>query len=90
MTPSDRVIVPNGVMARQVGDQTVILDLGSGIYFGLDGPGTRIWTLLESGLTLAEACVAMADSYDAPLEVIEADLFDLVRNLAARNLVRIA
>jgi len=39
----DRVTVPPHVIARRVGEDTVILDLASGTYFGLDPVGARIW-----------------------------------------------
>ena len=87
MRLTDRVTVPASVMARQVGEQTVILDLASGVYFGLDAVGTRIWGLLEGGRSLDEVCIAMLDVYDAPRDVIERDLLELVRNLADKKLV---
>ena len=87
MKLSDRVTVPESVMARQVGEQTVILDLASGVYFGLDAVGTRIWSLLEEGRSLEEVCAAMGDAYDAPRDEIEHDLLELVGNLADKKLV---
>ncbi len=87
MKLSDRITVPGNVMARQVGEQTVILDLASGIYFGLDAVGTRIWSLIEEGRSLEEICAALADAYDAPRDEIERDLLDLVGNLAGKKLV---
>ena len=39
MKLSDKVGIPPQVMARTVGDETVILDLASGTYFGLDPVG---------------------------------------------------
>lgn len=90
MTLTDRVIVAQGVMARQVGDQTVILDLASGVYFGLDDVGTRVWTLLVQGLPLDRICEALAQVYDAPHQVIAADLLELLDKLAERKLIHVA
>ncbi len=88
MTLADRVSIPDGVMAREVGEQTVILDLASGMYFGLDEVGTYAWRLLEQGRTLEEVCVAMASAYEASRDEIERDLLELVGQLEGRNLVR--
>jgi hypothetical protein len=88
VTLADRVTVPDGVMARQVGEQTVILDLASGTYFGLDEVGTHAWRLLEQGRSLEEVCAAIEAAYDAPRAEIERDLLELVAELEARNLVR--
>jgi len=49
MNLSDKVTIPAQVMARTVGDETVILDLASGTYYGLDPVGARIWQLMSEG-----------------------------------------
>jgi hypothetical protein len=36
-------------MARTVGDETVILDLANGTYYGLDPVGARMWQLMSEG-----------------------------------------
>ena len=43
--------IPSTVMTRTIGDETVILDLAGGTYFGLDPVGARIWQLIEEGNT---------------------------------------
>ena len=87
MKLSDRVRVPQEVLARQVGKETVMLDLAKGAYFGLDPVGARIWQLLTEGKTLAEVCDAIAEEYDAPRDAIERDLLALVDDLKAQGLI---
>ena len=87
MEANDRVVVSADVMARQLGDDCVMLDLASGTYFGLDPVGARVWQLLQGGKSLAEVCDALAVEYDAAEEVIRADVFRLVEELAANGLV---
>ena len=41
VTPSEDVVW------RNLQGESVLLDLKSGVYFGLDTVGTRIWTLLQ-------------------------------------------
>ena len=40
------ISVPEGVLFQDVEGEAVLLDLNSGMYFGLDGVGTRMWTTL--------------------------------------------
>jgi len=54
MNIESKPIVPPQVMSRLVGDETVLLDLASGTYFGLDGVGKRIWETVSDGRSLAE------------------------------------
>jgi PqqD family protein of HPr-rel-A system len=90
MNLSDTVTIPTQVMARQVGDETVILDLASGTYFGLDAMGTRIWQLIGQGQTLAEICTVLLTEYDVSAEELERDLLRLVQELDAQGLIHIA
>jgi hypothetical protein len=88
MTLSDKLEVPVEVMARQVGEETVILHLESGTYYGLDPVGARIWQLLVEGNSLAEICGVMVEEYDVEREQLERDILDLAGELSAKALVR--
>jgi hypothetical protein len=74
-------------MARTVGDETVILDLATGTYFGLDPVGARIWELLGEGKTLVEVCDQMLEEYEVAREELERDTLKLAQDLAAQGLV---
>ncbi|QLQ25673.1 MAG: PqqD family protein [Dechloromonas sp.] len=90
MELTDKVAIPVQVMARTVGDETVILDLASGTYFGLDPVGARIWQLLGEGRTLAETCATMLEEYDVESEQLEKDVLRLGGELLERGLVMLA
>lgn len=80
-------MVPAHVMARQVVGEMVILDLNSGVYFGLDTIGARMWELLAQGMTLRQICDGLVDVYDVTLERLEADAVALAGQLLERQLV---
>ena len=90
MNLSDKVSIPTQVMARTVGDETVILDLASGTYFGLDPVGARIWALMGEGRALAEICTTMLEEYEVERKQLEADVLRLAEELAERGLVALA
>ena len=89
MNLSDKVTIPPQVMARVVGDETVILDLANGTYYGLDPVGARIWQLLAEGQSLVQVCEAMLAEYDVTREDIERDVAALGQALLDKNLVNI-
>lgn len=74
-------------MARVVGDETVILDLASGTYYGLDMVGARMWQLMTEGQTLAQVCETMLAEYEVSSEDIERDVLALVQTLLEKQLV---
>ena len=87
MKLTDRVTIPTQVMARQVGDETVILNLASGTYFGLDPVGSRVWQLIAENRTLAQVCDLMMAEYDVARETIEADILGIMDNLSTQGLI---
>ena len=74
-------------MARQVGDETVILDLGSGTYYGLDLVGQRIWLLMGEGKTLADICERLLEEYEISREELTRDVLALAQKLLALRLI---
>ena len=89
MNLSDKVTIPAQVMARDVGGETVVLDLASGTYYGLDPIGARIWQLMSEGQTLVQVCDAMLAEYDVTREDIERDVLALTQTLLNKKLVSV-
>jgi hypothetical protein len=83
-----KVAIPEEVMTRRVGDETVILDLATGTYFGLDRVGADMWQLMGEGRTLAEVCDAMLARYETTRADLERDVLELAEKLRAQGLVR--
>lgn len=77
-------------MTRQVGDELVVLDLASGIYFGLDAIGARIWKLITENKTFGEICDVMTDEFDVSRPDFERDLDTLMDDLRDKGLVTTA
>ena len=75
------------VLYRDLEGQAVMLDLSSGLYFGLNEVGTRIWTLMAEGRDFSAIVQALAREFDADESTIERDVRDLVDVLRSRNLM---
>ncbi len=88
MEAGDVVRVSEDVVAREVGGELVLMHLDSGIYFGLNAVGTRVWELLTKGEhSIAEICAIMSGEFDADPAVIEADVLALAGELADHGLI---
>jgi hypothetical protein len=75
------------VLAEQVDGETVLLDLDSGMYFSLNDVGARIWELCDGTRTVGEIVASICEDYDAPEEVIRADVQELLGILTAEQLL---
>ena len=75
------------VLYRDLEGQAVILDLSSGLYFGLNEVGTRIWTLMSEGRGVDDIAQILSREYEADVKTIERDIQNLADALRARNLI---
>ena len=75
------------VLAQTAGETTILLAPVSGEYFTLNEVGGRIWQLADGSRSLQEIAQLLVDEYDAPLEAIEADTLELLRELEQRELL---
>jgi hypothetical protein len=86
----DARVRPNPeLLSSELEGEAVILDLSSGVYFGLNSVGARIWELLQAGRDLRAVRAALLDEFDVPPDRCEADLLGLVRRMAADGLVHV-
>ena len=90
MTSSSKFTIPPQVISRTVGEETVILELESGTYFGLDPVGARMWELMGEGRTFGQLCDIVMQEYEVSRERLEEDVTTLVQQLADRRLVTLS
>jgi hypothetical protein len=86
----DPMVGSDDVLFRALDAEAVLLNLKSGVYFGLNPVGTRAWQLLAEHRTLARVCDVMVDEYDVEREVLERDLLELGRQLQDAGLATVA
>ena len=74
------------VVTRAVSGDTMLLDLESGTYFGLDPIGSEIWQAIEDNKSLGEACDLLEQRYDVARPQLEQDVLTLAGQLAEKGL----
>ncbi len=74
--------------ASKVADETVLLHLLSGTYFGLDPLGSKIWQALKEGQDLRSLGVAIASEHEVSIERVEADMRLFVAELLKHDLIQ--
>ena len=87
MTPDTKLSIPPHVMSRLVDDETVLLDLQSGMYFGLDGVGQHIWEGIGEGKTLGDIAAVIAGEYEVDEAQALTDAIEFASDLVERGLL---
>lgn len=82
-----RVSMPDHVWIRELEGGSVLLNLDSGSYFGLDDVGTDMWKALTTSDSLQDAYNGLLEQYDVEPERLREDLHDLIRQLAEHGLL---
>ena len=89
-TLDSRVQVNEDVLFQELQGEAVLLNLKSGIYFGLDPVGTRIWQLFSTHQVLSAIVQVIVDEYEVTADRCESDLLTLVSELERQGLVKLS
>ena len=84
---SERAVVPSNVLIRFLDQESVLLNLDTERYFGLDAVGTRMWQLVTSAPTVDAALLQLIEEYDASPETLRSDLSGLLQHLVENGLI---
>jgi hypothetical protein len=83
-----KLTIPDDVMFRILGDEAVILNVGTGVYFGLDEVGTRMWQLMSEHGSTEKVIEVMLTEYEVDEEQLRGDLETLIQQLSEKGLVK--
>lgn len=82
-----RVSFPKHVVRREVQDETVLMNLETDNYYGLDAMATAMVERLERGESPEEIAAAVAEEFDATEEQIAGDVRRLLAELEREGLI---
>jgi hypothetical protein len=89
ISPSGRLSVPDGVLVRELQGESVVLNLQTERYFGLDEVGTRMWAVLTTADSIQAGYDALLAEYEVEPERLRSDIEQLVGQLVDHGLVAV-
>jgi hypothetical protein len=91
MTLNDNqtIVARRDLLCCDLPEGAVILDLDSGIYYGLDDVGTFVWKLIQEPRALGDISTAVLAEYSVDVERCDEDLRSLFTEMAERNLIEV-
>jgi Coenzyme PQQ synthesis protein D (PqqD) len=81
------VRVPQHVVYRSFPAETVVLNLETGKYHGLNTTAGQMLEALEQATCVRDAAIALSKRYEQDQGVVERDLCELCRSLLERGLI---
>lgn len=82
-----KIAIPKHVLVRVFEKESVILNLNTESYHGLDDVGTRMWTALSQSASIQEAFDALLSEYEVEPTRLRQDLDDFLETLRQRGMV---
>jgi hypothetical protein len=75
------------VLVRELDREAVLLDVASGVYFGLNETGFRVLELLDGDRTVEQVEEALADEFAVDRETLRCDVRAILEALVSEGLV---
>jgi Coenzyme PQQ synthesis protein D (PqqD) len=90
-TISDRsvVVATKDQVSCDLAGEVAILNVKSGVYYGLDPVGARIWNLMQEPREVVEIQNTITGEYDVDPEQCSRDLMSLLQKLLAEGLIEV-
>lgn len=83
------IVATKEQISSDLAGEAVILDVRSGIYYGLNEVGARIWALIQQPRSVREIRHTLLTEYALDSEECDRDLLHLFQNLAAVKLIEV-
>ena len=84
-----RAAVPAHVLVRILDRESVLLNLDTEQYFGLDETGTRMWQLVTASPNIEAAYQELLAEFDVEPEMLRSNLMELLTRLVDKGLLQV-
>lgn len=86
---SDKIFVSTSLAVANLGNEAVILDPNSGVYFGLNEVAARVLDLAQSGLTFGKIVDNLLEEYEVERDHLLTDVNTFIIDMEHRGFVSI-
>ena len=87
LTPDSIVVAAEHQISTQVDDEAALLNLKTGVYYGLDPVGAYLWKLLNAPISVRALHEQLLMDYDVDADVVERDLHLFLNEMLSAGLI---
>jgi hypothetical protein len=85
----DRLSRVQNMLSTELDQETVLMSIDAGAYYGLEGPARSIWEILETPLTFSALVDRLVEEYQVSPETCAADLERFLSEMEREGLLRV-
>lgn len=89
LTIASRIVRNSAILVAQVDDEVVAMNVERGTCYGLNRTGTRIWSLIESPISISDICARLMEEFAVMREECEEDVLAVLGELRAEGLIEL-
>jgi hypothetical protein len=90
LTPESVVTAAPDQVSCQVDDEAALLNLQTGVYYGLDAMGAYLWALLREPVSVQTLQERVQREYNAEPATVAADVAEFLEEMLAAGLITVA
>ena len=87
ITEETTVVRAEKLLAANLDEETILMSIEKGAYYGMEQTARRIWELVETPRTVADLCRQLAEEYDVEPEVCRRDVLAFLEELRSEGLI---
>jgi hypothetical protein len=90
ITETSTVVRAENLLATDLDDETILMSIQQGAYYGMEQTARRIWQIIATPHTVAELCRQLAGEYAVDPAVCRQDVLAFLQELHAEGLIVVA
>jgi hypothetical protein len=87
--PKDRLSRTNDLLSTELDEETVLMSIDAGAYYGLAGVARRIWEKLENPMSFSELVDCLEREYAVSRETCVSDVQKFLGEIEREGLLRV-
>ena len=87
--PEDRLSRTNDLLSTELDQETVLMSIDAGAYYGLEGAARSIWEKLENPTSFSELVDCLVREYRVSRETCACDLQEFLAEIEREGLLRV-
>ncbi len=76
-------------LSTELGNETVLMSIESGRYYGLEGTAQRIWSLLTTPQSLSDLSIHLAKEYEVSPGQCAEDILPFIEEMISEGLLKV-
>jgi hypothetical protein len=87
--PDDTLSRSHDLLSTELDQETVLMSIDAGAYYGLEGPAREIWERLQTPLTFSALVDCLVNEYSVSPEACASDLQGFLAEMEREGLLRV-